>query len=144
MPVASTVTASVRLVEELTFAGESGSGKQLTLDANPLVGGRGLGFRPMELMLLSLAGCTAMDVIAILRKMRQDVTDYRVDVTAQRADEHPKVFTEINVEHVVTGHDLREDAVKRAVELSETRYCPASAMLSKAATVHHRYRLVSV
>ena len=141
--MASTVTASVRLLEQMTFSGGSGSGQQLTLDANPLAGGRGLGFRPMELMLLSLAGCTAMDVIAILRKMRQDVTDYVVNVAAQRTDEHPRVFTEIDVEHVVTGRGLSDDAVRRAVELSETRYCPASAMLSKAALVRHRYRVVA-
>jgi putative redox protein len=98
----------------------------------------------MELLLVGLAGCAAMDVLAILRKKRQDVTDYEVRVHGVRAEEHPMVFTTIDVEHIVTGHDIEPAAVARAIELSETRYCGAGAMLGRTAAMRHTYRIQAV
>jgi putative redox protein len=99
----------------------------------------------MEVVLLSLAGCTGMDVISMLHKMRQDVTGYEVRVRGdERAPDYPKVYTKITVEHIVRGHNLAEPSVARAVELSATRYCPVSAMLGESAIVVHTYRIVQV
>jgi len=96
----------------------------------------------MELLLVGLAGCTGMDVISILRKKRQDVTAYEVHITGVRAEEHPMVFVEITVEHIVTGHRIQPEAVARAIELSEGRYCGAGAMLGKVAHLTHTYHIV--
>ncbi len=134
--------ASIRWRDGMTFDGQAGSGHSLVLDAAPEVGGRGLGFAPVELLLMALAGCTGMDVISLLRKMRQDVTAYEVHVRGEQADEHPKVYTHITIEHVVTGHSLSEAAVQRAVDLSFTRYCPSSAMLGKTAEIKELIRIV--
>jgi|SRR5579884_2743509 putative redox protein len=140
--MADIYTASVALHEGMSFRGYTGTGYEFTLDAAPEVGGQERGPRPMELVLLALAGCTGMDVIAILRKMRQDVTGYEVHVRGEeRAPEHPKVYTRVSVEHVVRGRNLSEAAVARAVELSATRYCPVSAMLGGTARVTHSYRI---
>lgn len=128
--------------QDMTFSATSSSGHTITLDAAPEVGGKEQGPRPMELLLLGLGGCTGMDVISILRKMRQDVTGYEVVLKAERASDHPKVFTRILVEHVVRGRNLNADAVRRAVELSATRYCSASAMLGKVAQIEEAVRVV--
>ena len=120
----------------LSFAGLTSSGFTVPMDASVDHGGANDGPRPMELILLSLGGCTAMDVISILQKKRQEVTNFEILLHADRSSEHPKVFTDITVEFVVTGHNLDEEAVKRAVELSETKYCSANAMLSKAVPIH--------
>lgn len=131
--------ANVTWDHGLTFAGTADSGFTIGLGGDPAVGGDDDGFRPMELMLISLAGCTGMDVISILRKKRQDVTDFKVDVSAERAGEHPKTFTDITIHYTVRGHDVDPKAVARAIELSETRYCPAQAMLVKAASIEHTF-----
>lgn len=115
----------------LSFDGKAESGFTVPLGTTPDVGGDNDGFRPMELMALSLAGCTAMDVISILSKKRQAVSDFRVEVKAERAAEHPKVFTHATIEYHVSGKGVQEEAVVRAIELSATRYCPAQAMLNK-------------
>ena len=120
----------------MSFTAETNSGFNVNMDTPVDHGGNGTGPSPMELVLVSLGGCTAMDVISILEKKRQDVTNFEILLHADRATEHPKVFTEITIEFVVTGHDIDEEAVKRAVELSETKYCSASAMLSKSAKIH--------
>jgi len=120
----------------MSFNSQTDSGFTIPLDASVDHGGTNEGPRPMELMLVSLGGCTAMDVISILQKKRQDVTNFEILLHADRATDHPKVFTEITIEFVVTGHNVDEEAVKRAVELSETKYCSASAMLSKTAKIH--------
>ena len=120
----------------VSFTAETNSGFKVNMDTPVDHGGSGTGPSPMELVLVSLGGCTAMDVISILEKKRQDVTNFEILLHADRATEHPKVFTEITVEFVVTGHAIDEEAVKRAVELSETKYCSASAMLSKTAKIH--------
>ncbi len=96
---------------------------------------------PMEFLLAGLGGCTAMDVISILRKKRQDVTDYRLEVTGERATEHPKVYTSIAVKHVVTGRNISEEAVRHAIDLSVEKYCSAHAMLSKAVPIETSYEI---
>lgn len=118
------------------------SGYTLPLDAAVEHGGQGGGFRPLELMLVSLAGCTAMDVLSVLRKKRQTVTAFEVRVTSQRADEHPKVYTDIEIEYVVTGRNVDPAAVARAIELSETKYCPAQAMLRPTVNIRSTYRIL--
>jgi putative redox protein len=133
---------SVELLEGMTFQASTDSGHALLLDAAPEHGGADRGPRPMELLVVGLAGCTAMDVIGILRKMRQDVTGYTVRVTAERAEQHPKVLTGIQVEHVVRGRGVSPEAVRKAVELSATRYCSVGAMLQRAAPIRERFRLV--
>jgi putative redox protein len=120
----------------MSFSGLTASGFTVPIDASVDHGGANEGPRPMELILLGLGGCTAMDVISILQKKRQEVTNFEILLHAERASDHPKVFTDITVEFVVTGHNLDEEAVKRAVELSETKYCSASAMLRKVVPIH--------
>ncbi len=138
----SMASAIVTLRDGMAFEAVSGSGHSVTLDAAEAVGGGNRGFRPMEMLLVGLGGCTGMDVISLLRKMRQEVTSYQVRVEGTQAQEHPRVYTDITVEHVVRGRGLSAEMVRKAVDLSATRYCPASAMLSKAARVTHRYRLI--
>ena len=126
----------------LSFSGTADSGFTVPLGAARSAGGEDDGFRPMELIAIGLAGCTAMDVISILQKKRQQVTSFEVHVHAERATEHPKVFTTILIEYVVRGRHIDPAAVERAIELSETKYCPAQAMLAKAATIRHTYRIL--
>ncbi len=122
--------------------GESASGHTVVMDGPPESGGRDLGIRPMEMILIGLGGCTAFDVVYILKKARQPVTDCVVEVTAERAAKVPKVFTSIHVHFIVSGKDLEEKQVARAVSLSAEKYCSASIMLGKVAAVSHDYELV--
>lgn len=140
--MATVVNATVTLKEGMAFEATSTTGHKVMLDSAEEAGGHNSGFLPMELLAMGLGGCTGMDVISILRKMQQQVSEYQVRVEGIRADQHPKVYTDMVVEHVVTGKGVTEQAVRRAVELSATRYCPASAMLGKAARVTHYYRIV--
>ena len=123
--------AKVTLLQRMTFDATADSGFHVTLGTVPEVGGDNDGFQPMELMLMSLLGCTAMDVISILRKKRQEVTAFDVKGHAERADRHPKVFTHVTIEYHVTGKNVDEKAVARSIELSAVRYCPAQGMLAK-------------
>ena len=134
--------AKVTLLEGMSFEGTASSGHTLTLDSSIEHGGHDAGFRPMELLLVGLAGCTAMDVISILRKKRQDVTGFEVRVKGQRAKEHPRVYTDISVEYVVRGRNVDPRAVERSIELSETKYCSAMGMLRATATIATSYRIV--
>lgn len=136
------LTARSRLTEGMQFSAEAGSGHAVLLDAAEHAGGHGSGFVPMEMLLIGLAGCTGMDVISILRKKRQQVTGYEVRVSGERAEEYPMVFTDISVEHIVTGHTVSEEAVARAIELSATKYCGAGAMLGKTAKLIHTFQIV--
>jgi putative redox protein len=136
------MNAKVTWKGRMTFSGEAESGFTIPLGTDPAVGGDDDGLRPMELVAIGLAGCTAMDVISILQKKRQDVTDFEVKVHAERAADHPKVFTHIVIEYLVTGHDVEPAAIERAIELSETKYCPAQAMLAKACSIEHKYTLI--
>lgn len=133
--------AKVTWQENMAFTGAADSGFKIPLDAKQEVGGEGRGFIPMELMALSMAGCTAMDVISILCKKRQDVTDFEVRVDAPRAGEHPKVFTRATIEYLVTGHNVEEAAVVRAIQLTAERYCPAQAMLGKVIPIELHYQI---
>ncbi len=133
--------AKVTWVDRLTFDGTADSGFSIHLGASPTVGGDDDGIRPMELIALGLAGCTAMDVISILRKKRQDVTAFEVRVHAERAEEHPRVFTAVNIEYLITGREVDPAAVERAIELSETKYCPAQAMFDKVFPITLSYQI---
>lgn len=126
---------------KLAFTGQDESGFTLQLDGEPAAGGEGSGFRPMELIAIGLAGCTAMDVISILQKKRQEVTTMEVLVHAERATEFPQVFTHITIEYVIVGHQVDPAAVERSIELSATKYCPAQAMLSKTVNIEHKYSI---
>jgi len=134
--------ARIKWVEGAAFLGESGSGHALLMDGPPDSGGRNLGVRPMEMLLLGMGGCTAFDVMLILGKSRQLVTDCVVELSADRADEVPSVFTRIHVHFIVTGKNLSDDRVKRAVQLSAEKYCSASIMLSKAVEITHDYEIL--
>jgi putative redox protein len=136
--------ARVKWVEEVTFIGESASGHAVVMDGPPESGGRDLGIRPMEMVLLGMGGCTAFDVVMILKKARQPVTDCVVEMEAERATSEPKVFTRIHVHFVVTGNGLSDKQVARAVELSAEKYCSASIMLSKAVDITHDYVVLSL
>jgi putative redox protein len=135
-------TAQVTWVEGMQFVGEAGSGHAIVLDGTDAAGGRNTGLRPMELLLVGLAGCTAMDVKHILKRKRQPLTGVQVKVEAARADEHPRVFTHIKLEYIVSGRGLSEKAVKDSIKLSEKTYCSASAMLGKTAEISHSYQIV--
>ncbi len=127
--------------EGMAFKGVSDSDVEIPLDATVDHGGTGTGPAPMELILMGLGGCTSMDVISILAKKRQQVTSFEIFLHADRASEHPKVFTDITIEYVVKGKDLDAAAVERAVELSENKYCPGMAMLRKAANIKTSFRV---
>lgn len=122
----------------MAFTGVNDEGYLVPMDASAKVGGQDLGFRPLQLLAVGLAGCTGMDVISILQKKRQDVTGFEVNAEVERATEHPKVFTKIILTYTVKGKNLDPEAVERAVELSETKYCGAQAMLNKTAEITHK------
>ncbi len=129
--------ARVKSLEGMTLVGETGSGHALVMDASPELGGRDLGPRPMEMMLLGLGGCTAIDVLHILQKSREDVADCEIEIDAERAESDPKVFTKITIRYVVTGRNLKQAKVERAVQLSADTYCSASAIMAKTAEISH-------
>lgn len=131
----------IRLVDGMHFEASGEDGVTVALDSPESHGGQGRGFRPMELLLVGLGSCTGMDVISILRKKRQDVTSYSVQVRGVSSTAIPHVYTEIDVHHVVLGNGVSEEAVGRAIELSETKYCPAWAMLRKSARLRSSYEV---
>jgi putative redox protein len=134
--------ARVKWIEGRAFVGESGSGHAVVMDGAPESGGRNLGVRPMEMLLLGLGGCTAFDVVMILEKARQPVTDCVVEIEAERAPAEPKVFTRIHLVYTVTGKGLGASHVERAVSLSQEKYCSASLMLGKVAQLTHEWKVV--
>jgi putative redox protein len=127
--------ARIKLAEGMTFVAESGSGHAIVVDASPDVGGKNLGARPMELVLMGMGACSAIDVMHMLRKGRHAVTDCVVELEAERATEDPKVFTRIKLHYVVTGRALAPAQVERAINLSKDKYCSATAMLAKTADI---------
>jgi len=127
--------ANVVWKKRMSFEGSADSGFRVPLGTVPAVGGDNDGFRPLELLAIGLAGCTAMDVVSILKKKRQEIHAFEVQVHADQAEEHPKVFTHIVIEYIISGKDISEDAVKRAVQLSEEKYCPAQAMFKNVAPI---------
>jgi len=133
----------VKWVGNTVFMAESGSGHLVMMDGPPEAGGQNLAARPMEMLLMGLGGCSSFDVVSILRKSRQDVHGCELEIKAKRTDTEPKVFTEIDLHFVVTGRQLKETAVKRAVELSAEKYCSASIMLERAGVlISHSYSIV--
>jgi putative redox protein len=128
--------------KKLSFTGIGEVGISIPLDAEPNAGGENSGFKPMELIAIGLAGCTAMDTISILMKKRQDISAFKVQVHAERAVEFPKVFTHIILEYIVEGNNVDPAAVERSIELSATKYCPVQAMLSKACNIEHKYSII--
>ena len=134
--------AVLKLEQGMRFTGSANSGFEVTMDSVPAVGGDDSAPRPMETILLGLCGCTAMDVISILRKKRQAVSGLEVKAHAEQADTHPKVFTTIALEYIVTGQDVEPKAVERAIQLSAERYCPAHAMLGQVADITTQYEIV--
>ncbi len=133
--------ARIKWVQDVMFVGESETGHAVVLDGAPEIGGRNLGMRPMEMLLLGMGGCTAIDVMLILKKSREQVKDCEIELQAQRADADPKVFTAIHVHFIVTGKGLKEATVKRAIDLSAEKYCSASIMLGKTANITHDYEI---
>jgi len=133
--------ARVRLSEGVSFVAESGSGHALVIDGAPDAGGRNLGPRPMELVLMGTAACSAFDVVLILRRGRQDITDCIADAEAERAETDPKVFTRIHMHFKLKGRNLDPEKVRRAIELSAGKYCSASAMLAKTAEITHDFEI---
>ena len=137
--------ATVKWVDNAMFLGESGSGHSVVMDGPPDLGGRNMGVRPMEMILLGLGGCASFDVMSILQKSRQKVSDCRAELSAERADAVPAVFTKIHLKFVVSGENLKEAQVKRAVGLSAEKYCSASIMLEAAGVeISHSYEVVEV
>jgi len=136
--------ARVKWVEQVSFLGETESNHAVLMDGSPAVGGRNLGPRPMEMLLLGAGGCTSFDVISILKKSRQAVTDCYVELEAERAETDPKVFTRIHMHFVVTGKDIKPEVVEKAIKLSAEKYCSASIMLGQTATMTHDFKVVQV
>ncbi len=134
--------AQARWVDGRMFVGEAGSGHSVVMDGAPESGGRNAGFRPMEMLLVGLAGCSAFDVVHILEKSRASITGCTVAVAAERAENDPKVFTKIALTFRVTGRNLAADKVERAVALSAEKYCSASIMLGKTAEMSHTIELI--
>lgn len=134
----------IKWIDGVSFVGESETGHAVVLDGAPENGGRNIGMRPMEMLLIGMGACTSFDVVTILKKSRQQIVDCVAEISANRADELPKVFTKIHVHFVVTGYNLNESQVERAVKLSAEKYCSASIMLAKACEISHDFEIKRV
>ncbi len=134
--------ARVKWVENRAFLGQTGSGHAVLMDGAPESGGNNLGPRPMEMLLLGAGGCTTFDVVSILQKSRAKITDCVVEINAERAETDPKVFTHIHMHFIVTGHALKPELVERAIRLSAEKYCSATIMLGRTATVSHDFVMI--
>ncbi len=135
------MNTTVRWIDGMMMVGESASGHAIVMDGPEELGGKNLGVRPMEMLLLGMGGCTTVDVVSTLKKMREEVRDCRVEISAERADEHPKVFTSIHLHFIVEGENLNEKKIAKAVSLSADKYCSASIMLGKMATITHDFTI---
>ncbi len=133
---------SVNWVDGLLMVGKSDSGHTITMDGPPESGGENLGVRPMEMLLLGVAGCTMIDVVTTLKKMRQDLSHCETKINAERATDHPKVFTDIHIQFIVRGKDLDSKKVDKAITLSAEKYCSASIMLGETATITHDFEII--
>ncbi len=134
----------IKWLDHMTFIGESPSGHSVVMDGAPEAGGRNLGIRPMEMLILGLGGCTSFDVVSILRKSRQSLVACEVEIEAERASEVPQVYTRIHLHFVVKGNQLDPVKVEKAIELSAEKYCSASQMLAKTATITHDFEIVEL
>lgn len=137
----ATSKAYLKQVKGITFAGKTDSNHWITVDGPENFGGSDAGIRPKELLLLSLAGCTASDVVSILQKKRVKLDDFEINISAEMTEEHPKVFTKIDLEYVFYGDNIAEKDVERAIDLSQTTYCGVTAMLEKALEINHTYKI---
>ncbi|HMK49769.1 MAG TPA: OsmC family protein [Thermodesulfovibrionales bacterium] len=137
------LTAKVTYVNGMQFVGDSESGHALVMDADPSSGGRNTGTRPMELLLIGSGGCSGMDVISILKKKRQEVTGLEIQVNGEKAVDYPMKFTHISLKFIVKGRNISESAVKRAIELSMTKYCSVKASLEGTAKIDYSYKIVN-
>ena len=133
---------SVNWVDGMLMVGKSHSGHSITMDGPTDIGGENLGVRPMEMLLLGVAGCTMIDVVTTLKKMRQNLTHCETKISAERADKHPKVFTDIHIHFIVQGKDLDSKKVDKAITLSAEKYCSASIMLGKTANITHDFEVI--
>ena len=133
------MNTTVRWIDGMMMVGESASGHALIMDGPEDLGGKNLGVRPMEMLLLGMGGCTTVDVVSTLKKMREEVRDCHVEISAQRSDEHPKVFTKIHPHFVIKGDNLNDKKIAKAVSLSADKYCSASIMLGKMAEITHDF-----
>ena len=133
---------SVKWIDGMLMVGKSESGHAIVMDGPPEIGGENLGVRPMEMLLLGMAGCTMIDVVSTLKKMREDVVDCQTQVSADRAEEYPKVFTNIHVHFILRGKQLDPSKVDKAIKLSAEKYCSASIMIGKTATITHDYEII--
>ncbi len=131
--------AKIKWLDGRAFVGESGSGHAVVMDGAPESGGRNIGVRPMEMLLLGLGGCTAFDVVMILEKGREKITSCEVELEAERADTEPKVFTHVKLIYKLKGKNLKPASVERAIKLSEEKYCSATAMFAKTARIEHEW-----
>lgn len=138
-----TLETTVRWKNDMQFVGVSGSGHAVVMDTNPHDGGTNTGPTPMEALLTALAGCTGMDVVSLLKKMRVDFTRLEIKVRGERRKEHPRIFTRIDLEYTVYGNDIDESAVKRAIDLSQGKYCSVAGMLRPACPINYKYQIVS-
>jgi len=134
--------ASVKMEQGMRFIGSADTGFEVAMDSGPAVGGDNSAPRPMEMILIGLCGCTAMDVISILRKKRESVSGLEVKAHADQAPTYPKVFTDITLEYIITGHNVSPKAVERAIQLSSETYCPAQAMLALGANMTTTYKII--
>ena len=138
----ATKTAYLRRIKGITFAGKTDSNHWITMDGPEQFGGSDAGIRPKELLLLGLAGCTASDVVSILQKKKTPLDDFEINIKADTTEEHPQVFTKIDLEYVFYGIGISEKDVERAIDLSQTKYCGVTAMFQKAMEISHSYRIV--
>lgn len=136
--------ARVKWLDNMSFVGESGSGHSIVMDGAPDSGGRNLAARPMEMVLMGMGGCTAFDVVLILKRQRQAIEDCIVELSAERAEDVPKVFTKIHVHYVIKGKDLSEKRVAKAVELTAEKYCSVSIMLAATVEITHDFEIIEV
>ena len=136
--------ATVKWLDHMSFVGESGSGHSVVMDGPPDDGGRNMGIRPMEMVLLGMGGCTAFDLVLILQRQRQAISDCQVELLAERAAKVPKVFTKIHVHYIVSGKDLDEIKIARAVKMTAEKYCSVSIMLSTSVEISHDFEIVEL
>ena len=133
---------SVKWIDGMLMVGQSDSGHAIVMDGPPEIGGENLGVRPMEMLLLGMTGCTMIDVVSTLKKMREDIVDCQTQVSADRSEEYPKVFTNIHVHFVLRGKQLNPLKVDKAIKLSAEKYCSASIMIGKTAIITHDYEII--
>lgn len=136
------LTAKIKYTDGMQFVGAADSGHAIVMDSNTEAGGDNTGLRPMELLLIGIGGCSGMDIVSVLKKKKENLTGFEINVIGKKADEHPKKYTDINIEFILKGKNLSDDAVKKAVELSMGKYCSVKATLEGTAKVNYSYKII--